>query len=82
MKTSFVNKRSELTHEKELAEFCSMEVYRTRLHCNCKPEFNRRYGILIVDDNNCIIEKVIRCKSCTSTGSATDAANVNNGGQA
>lgn len=71
METTFVNKRSELTREKELAEFCAMEVYRTRLHCNCKPEFNRRYGILIVDNNGLIMEKVIRCKTCTSAGSAT-----------
>ena len=69
--TRFVNKRSELTKEKELAEFCGLDVYRSRMECNCKPTspsgktgLNRRDGILIVDGNGQIIEKVIRCKAC------------------
>lgn len=74
MKQTFVNKRSELTKAKELAEFCGMDVHRTRLQCNCKPTslsgktgLNRRDGILVVDGDNCIIEKVIRCKTCAKT---------------
>lgn len=63
----FVNRKSELTEAKEAFQAEGLEVFRTRLHCNCKPEQNRRYGILAVDSSDMIVCRVIRCKGCTKT---------------
>jgi hypothetical protein len=76
LKTTFVNLKSELTREKESHETNGLEVYRTRLKCNCQKEFNRRDGILVVDGNNCIIEKVIRCKACVKNQSFEPSINI------
>lgn len=63
----FVNRKSELTKAKEAFEAEGLEVFRTRLHCNCKPEQNRRNGILAVNSSNMVVSMVIRCKGCVKT---------------
>ena len=67
MSTTFVNKKSELTIKKEAHEALGLEVLRSRLHCNCKPCQNRRYGILIIN-NETVVARVILCKQCAKGG--------------
>jgi hypothetical protein len=67
MKIIFVKLKIELTGIKEDCEKFGYEVYRTRLYCNCSKEFNRRDGLLIVNDTNTITGRVIKCKTCAST---------------
>jgi hypothetical protein len=69
MNIQFVNQRSEITALKEMLEVAGNKAYRTRLHCNCKAEFNRRDGILVttkLGDDELVIIKVIKCKQCKS----------------
>lgn len=71
MNIQFVNQGSELTALKEKLEIAGNKVYRTRLHCNCKAEFNRRNGILVatkLGDDEIIIIKAMRCKACAKKG--------------
>jgi hypothetical protein len=71
MTTTFVNLKSELTVVKEMFSIDGYKTYRTRLHCNCQKEFNRRDGVLITTNlgsEELIIVKVIRCKSCVKKG--------------
>ena len=64
---TFVNKRSELTAQKKANETLGMDVYRTRLECDCPSPRNWRYGILVVEHTRHeVIQKVIRCKTCTA----------------
>lgn len=63
----FVNRKSDLTKAKESFESEGIKVFRTRINCNCKPEQNRRYGILAVNSSNMIVSIVIRCKGCAKT---------------
>ena len=65
----FVNRKSELTEAKEAFEAEGLEVFRTRIHCNCKPEQNRRYGILAVNSSSMLVYRVIRCKGCAKIAS-------------
>lgn len=73
METQFVNQRSEITALKEMLEAAGNKAYRTRLHCNCKAEFNRRDGILVttkLGNYEVVIIKAIKCKHCANTGRA------------
>ncbi len=63
---SFVNLKSELTARKEDFEAKGMNCYRTRLNCNCKPYFNLRDGVLVINPSGQVITSVIRCKACTN----------------
>ena len=65
MTTTFVNLKSELTNAKEANELNGFDVYRSRIKCQCKHEFNRRDGVIIIDPSGQVIAYVIRCKSCT-----------------
>jgi hypothetical protein len=68
METIFVNLKSELTGLKqEYDRKPAYATYRTRLHCNCQPEFNRRYGLLVTcapDELELVVAKVVVCKQC------------------
>lgn len=44
-----------------------IEVYRTRVNCNCTYPFNFRYGALIIS-NNMVTHKIVRCKQCAKGG--------------
>ena len=68
MKTTFVNKRSELTAEKDRYEAQGFDVYRTRMDCNCQPPKNRRYGIVVIDLTGHYLAKAVRCKACAKGG--------------
>lgn len=70
METTFVNKKSELSTAKATFENSGNEVFRTRMHCNCNTEFNRRFGILVVNNHQHLIAKVIRCKQCAKVKEA------------
>ena len=79
MKTTFVNRRSELTAAKEANELKGFDVYRTRLKCNCQHEFNHRYGVIVIDLTGHVLEHVIRCKACASASTASETKGGNNG---
>lgn len=66
METTFVNLKSELTTQKEALEAQGLEVFRTRMNCNCKYPFNFRYGLLVVANQTNEVARVIKCKSCAS----------------
>lgn len=61
---TFVNKRSELTAKKEEFEAQGLNVFRTRLDCDCPAPKNRRYGILVINKTGQLEGSVIRCKAC------------------
>jgi hypothetical protein len=65
---SFVNKRSELTAHKDALEAQGLEVFRTRMLCNCKSCQNRRYGLLVVSARTYVIARIIRCRGCSKGG--------------
>lgn len=64
MKTIYVNLRSELSLEKARFEKIGFSVYRTRMDCACTRGNNRRNGILVIDSNNTVVFKAMRCKHC------------------
>lgn len=68
MKTSYVNRKSELTAAKEAEEALGNDVYRSRLKCKCQKEFNHRHGLIVIDLTGHILEYVIRCKACAKGG--------------
>lgn len=71
MRTQFVNLSSELTALKDLLASVGNTTYRTRLHCHCKPEFNRRDGVLVTSiqgNQEVVLAKLIRCKACAKGG--------------
>ena len=65
---SFVNKRSELTEHKDALEAQGLEVFRTRMLCNCMDGQNRRYGILVISASTYVVARIIRCRGCSKGG--------------
>jgi hypothetical protein len=72
MKTVYVKTRSELTGKMREYLKQGFDCYRVRVSCGCKtinPErnmtANQRNGLIVLSDV-LLIEKIIRCKACTS----------------
>lgn len=66
VQTEFVRKRSELSKVITDCKENKLDVYRTKLICNCKLH-NIRSGVLVVQ-GNIIIAQVIRCRQCMRGG--------------
>ena len=65
METLYVNKKSELTNQKEFFESIGCKVYRTHLPCNCTHlRYNGRYGAIVINHNNIHELNIIRCRAC------------------